>query len=32
MPDIHAYQKNVPSQMSEQDFIACFGGAYEHSP
>ena len=28
----HSYQENLPSQMSEQDFVARFGGVYEHSP
>jgi len=32
MPDVHAYQENVPSRMKEHDFIACFSGVYEHSP
>ena len=32
MSDVHAYQENVPSRMNERDFIACFGGVYEHSP
>jgi 2-oxo-4-hydroxy-4-carboxy-5-ureidoimidazoline decarboxylase len=25
------YKKNIPSQMNKEDFVACFGGVYEHS-
>ena len=26
------FQVNVPSRMNKDDFVACFGGVYEHSP
>lgn len=29
---MHSYTQNKPSKMSRADFIACFGGVYEHSP
>ena len=32
MIETHSYMDNVPSQMNKRDFVACFGGVYEHSP
>ena len=32
MTETHPYMDNVPSRMHKQDFVACFGGVYEHSP
>tara|TARA_A100001037_G_C14886709_1_gene516465 strand:- start:178 stop:711 length:534 start_codon:yes stop_codon:yes gene_type:complete len=27
----HTYTENIPNQMSKEDFVAVFGGVYEHS-
>ena len=27
----HSYQHNIPSSMTKKDFVAVFGGVYEHS-
>ena len=32
MSDLHTFKENVPSQLNERDFVARFGGVYEHSP
>ena len=32
MTETHPYMDNVPSRMNKQDFVACFGSIYEHSP
>ena len=31
MTGIHRYTINIPSRMNKQEFVACFGGIYEHS-
>ena len=32
MSNRHSYTDNLPSQMNKNDFVACFGFVYEHSP
>ena len=32
MTNRHSYTDNLPSQMNKNDFVACFGFVYEHSP